>query len=308
MNAPNFFIVGAPKCGTTALSEYLREHPSVFFSDPKEPHYFAEDMPGIRYAKTLEQYLALFQRAQPSCAAVGEGSVGYLYSSVALRRISEFSSDCRIVAMVRNPMDMVHSLHAQFLYSRWEDETDFERAWDLQEVRRTGKGIPSGCPVPAYLQYRDVAMLGRQIFRLYEIFPKDRVWVGVFDDLIDDPRGVYLSLLDFLHLTDDGRTEFPRVNESKVYRSSVLSWAANRLKPVVLPHVLRLRSYTGIDLLPVLRRSERVNVRPRARQSVSVSVRTRLMNEFSDDVKLLSNLIDRDLAAWLNDSDSEKSI
>jgi hypothetical protein len=34
---PNFFIVGAPKCGTTALSEYLRSHPDVFFSSPKEP-------------------------------------------------------------------------------------------------------------------------------------------------------------------------------------------------------------------------------------------------------------------------------
>ena len=62
---PDFFILGAPKCGTTALSEYLRQHPRVFVSRPKEPHYFCADFdyyyaPGQR---SEEHYLRLFAEA-----------------------------------------------------------------------------------------------------------------------------------------------------------------------------------------------------------------------------------------------------
>ena len=63
MPVPNYFLVGAPKCGTTAISVYLREHPQVFFCNPKEPCYWRDDMPGIRESygiESLEQYLALF--------------------------------------------------------------------------------------------------------------------------------------------------------------------------------------------------------------------------------------------------------
>ncbi|NJO14781.1 MAG: sulfotransferase [Thioploca sp.] len=62
MKKPNFFIVGAPKCGTTALSEYLSSHPNVFMSYPKEPHYFSTDMPNKRSSSSLEDYLQLFKK------------------------------------------------------------------------------------------------------------------------------------------------------------------------------------------------------------------------------------------------------
>ncbi|MGB3639413.1 MAG: sulfotransferase [Rivularia sp. (in: cyanobacteria)] len=72
---PNFFIVGAPRCGTTALSEYLRSHPNIYVSQPKEPHYFAADLDNCRFTKTLEEYLSLFKFADSSHMAIGEASV-----------------------------------------------------------------------------------------------------------------------------------------------------------------------------------------------------------------------------------------
>ena len=72
---PNFFIVGAPKCGTTALSHYLRQHPRIFFSLPKEPHYFATDLPRYRMVTHEPAYLEYFRGAGPQHTAVGEGSV-----------------------------------------------------------------------------------------------------------------------------------------------------------------------------------------------------------------------------------------
>ena len=91
---PDFFILGAPKCGTTALSEYLRRHPRVFVSRPKEPHYFCADFdyyyaPGQR---TEEHYLRLFAEADEGHLAVGEASVWYLYSEDAARNIARVRS------------------------------------------------------------------------------------------------------------------------------------------------------------------------------------------------------------------------
>ena len=82
---PNFFIVGAPKCGTTALYEYLRAHPNVFMPELKEPHFFAKDLGGYPRIKTLEAYRELFEARAAQHLAVGEASVYYLRSAVAIR-------------------------------------------------------------------------------------------------------------------------------------------------------------------------------------------------------------------------------
>ena len=81
MKKPNFFIIGAPKCGTTALARYLSEHNDIFMCQPKEPNYFSSDLPmrqpGV---ESIDEYLNLFSDADDSCKAVGEASVWYLYS------------------------------------------------------------------------------------------------------------------------------------------------------------------------------------------------------------------------------------
>ena len=63
MRLPDFFIVGAPKCGTSALASYLRGHPQIFMSPVKEPNYFCFDAPGLRVIDRLEAYGRLFARA-----------------------------------------------------------------------------------------------------------------------------------------------------------------------------------------------------------------------------------------------------
>ena len=66
MNKPNLFIVGAPKCGTTFLYHYLKQHPEIFFPDFKEPHFFGSDL--IRkneaYDLNLNEYQKLFNSEQ----------------------------------------------------------------------------------------------------------------------------------------------------------------------------------------------------------------------------------------------------
>ena len=185
---PNFFILGAPKCGTTALSEYLRDHPRAFLSQPKEPHYFCGDFdyyyaPGQR---TEAHYLHLFEAATDDHLAVGEG-VGLVPLLVrrgaqhrGLRPGGEGHRDAR------NPVDLVPSLHSQLLYMLDEDEPDLARAWELQEARSRGERLPPRVRVPEFLQYGEAARLAAQLRRVYEVLPREQVLTLVFDDMRDD--------------------------------------------------------------------------------------------------------------------------
>ncbi len=166
---PNFFIVGAPKCGTTALYEYLRPHPNIFMPELKEPHFFAKDLGTYPRIKTLEDYTGLFAGSTPEHLRVGEASVYYLRSSVAIANIHGFNPDARIIAMFRNPVDMVYSLHSQLLYWSEEIEPDFETAWRLQERRSQGLQLPPHSRGSFLLQYAQVGRFGTQTDRLLSV-------------------------------------------------------------------------------------------------------------------------------------------
>src|SRR6266446_2704827 len=108
---PNFFIVGAPRCGTTALYSYLRQHPDVFLPEYKEPHYFNTDMNSGGAIRKEKDYLAQFSGAQNQ-PRIGEASVYYLSSVAAPEQIKSFCPTAKIIIMLRNPVDTVDALHA----------------------------------------------------------------------------------------------------------------------------------------------------------------------------------------------------
>ena len=130
MRRPNFFIVGAPKCGTTALYEYLKTHPNIFLSTPKEPDFFCKDIPEHfeNFPNTFEDYLSLFQSANDNHVAVGEATALYLYSRVAIKDIYQLYPDAKIIVLVRSPIDMAQSLHSQDVFNLIENEKNFEDA------------------------------------------------------------------------------------------------------------------------------------------------------------------------------------
>jgi len=132
---PDFFIVGAPKCGTTSMYHYLRQHDQIFMPDEKEPHYFGEDLKKRpdKFIDNEDEYLNLFKDAKPD-QKLGEASTFYLYSKSASREIKEYNPDAKIIIMLRNPIDFLNSLHSQLLFSGNEDEPDFEIAMELEEI------------------------------------------------------------------------------------------------------------------------------------------------------------------------------
>ena len=222
---PNFFIVGAPKCGTTAWYEYLRRHPEIFFPDEKEPHYFAMDLPGFRTAESEADYLRLYASAKEQ--VLGDASVFHLYSSTAAERIAAFNPEARILIFVREQETFLPSLHQQFLYTLDEDMKDFEAAWRLSG-KREGSAIPSTCREPRLLDYAAIGRFDEQVERYLEAFPANQIRIVRFEEWTSNPRETHRQILEFLGVSDDGRTSFPPVNEAKFNKSAKLAALSHR--------------------------------------------------------------------------------
>ncbi len=299
---PNFFIVGAPKCGTTALSRYLGEHPNIFMSSPKEPYYFADDFPDMKKVlsgiDTYEKYVDIFRDVGKEHLAVGEASTNYLFSSSALRNVHHFNPEARIIVMVRNPVELVQSFHSQILGFLNEDEKDFETAWRLQDSRKSGQNLPRNCLDAKLLQYAEWGKLGEQVERLFDVFDPGQVKVIVFDDLIANTRIIFDDVLSFLQVPSDNRVQFPRVNANARYRFPKLALRLLKLRRSLWYKRMAEKIKAVVNIHPYRWFSQihRVQVK---RQSISDELGSELVAEFRDDVKKLSNLIDVNLDHWM---------
>jgi hypothetical protein len=297
---PNFFIAGAPKCGTTALYQYLRSHPNVFMPQLKEPHFFSDDLITHQFVRTLDEYIQLFAEASPQQSHVGEASASYLLSSAAIPAIREFNPGAKIIAMFRNPVEVVHSFHSQLLYWSEETEPDFERAWRLQERRRQGIDVPRTCREPFWLQYNDVGRFGTQAQRLLSVFPPEQVKVILFDDFASSPQRVYQEVIDFLGAPPDERTEFPRINENKRAR---LTWLRDfyRKPPPFLRQTFRHLKQSAVGKYAIGLKEWIIdfNTARERRRPLSPAFRAELVETFRDEVALLSQIVGRDLSHWV---------
>ena len=287
MSPPNLFIVGAPKCGTTSLYCYLREHPQIYMSPLKEPQYFAEDLRGERRrVRTLEEYLDCFSGAHNE-PVVGEASTAYLASPNAARLIKAFAPDARIIIMLRNPVDKMYSRFNDARFNNREPRESFEAALDWEEQNGPAMG----------LGYRASARYVGPVRRYLDAFGKETVHIILFDDFAEHPRESYEGVLQFLGVPSDGRSEFPIVNNRRSARSMQMQEfarqppnAVRNLARMVIPLRMRRRVRRWLSAL---------NVDQTPPPPVSMELRRHLTSEFTQEIAELSRLIERDLSRWL---------
>lgn len=301
---PDFFLVGAPRCGTTALTNWLKRHPNVCFSKPKEPHYFTKVEPLLPNADVRLDYVeANYWHYDPAVhRRLGEGSVSTLYSPEAITRILSFNPDAKFVAVVRNPMGMLPSYHALLLYYMDEEVEDFERAWRLQGERAGGSSLPRRCTDPRLLQYADMARLGKHVETLFRVARRDRCLVIVYDDLVSDPAAGYRSVLEFLGL-DWYEPDFRRRNESRSYRHRWLHRLIYRpplVDPEKLVRFVAGRTRKGGSSFWKRRRKRLIqwNTVPRRPPELSPELRAEIRAVLAADIERLEKLLDRDLGSW----------
>jgi hypothetical protein len=293
---PDFFIVGAPKCGTTALCSYLAQHPDIFMPHLKEVQFFCSDLPVPPMVPNEQAYLSLFSEAKDE-KRVGEASVWYLYSTKAAQAMHFFNPESSIIIMLRHPVDMLYALHSQRIYNGVESVTDFEQA--LSSAVHSGMMTnvltisdpfagPFGLDVGKYTQH---------VARYLDVFGAERVKIILYDDFVERSSDVYVDVLRFLGVDPDFGPSFEVVNANRHVRNVLLQRMVRTpsapLRAVVralLPRPLRQRAVEGIA---------RLNSREAPRAQMSDDLRRKLTQQLAPDVIDLSRLIGRDLTHWL---------
>lgn len=295
---PNLFIIGAPKCGTTALSEYLREHPSVFMSRPKEPHYFASDMKKYRRFHTLDEYKGLFADCGSEKTVIGEASVWYLYSTEAVKNIARYNQGAKIIVMLRRPAEMVYSMHSQHLVNLAEDVPDFEKAWFLESRRARGECVPSGIRHLPNLFYSKIAAYGTQLQRVYQHFPRNQVHVILYDDFAGDTSTVFENVEQFLSIPPSGKSEFKRINSNTELRVPVIKKFIQLEHKYTRLHRKKYFKWSGDFGKKVMERILNIVEPEVERPILGEAIEAKIVENYLAEVELLSRLIKRNLDHW----------
>ncbi len=214
---PNVFVIGAPKCGTTSIALWLAEHPDVVNLKAKEPgHYYSP------FGRPLDRtaYLELYQHSGEELAAI-DASVWYLYGRAA-QRILDDRPEARFIVCLRDPVDMVPSLHSQKLLTGHEAISDLQEAWNVSDRRAAGErvgifGIPEGDP--GHMAYGHSCSLGAQVHDLLSVVDRDRVLFLTLDEISTTPADSWAKVLNHLDLRHT-EIEFRAWNVSTTRRRS----------------------------------------------------------------------------------------
>ena len=291
----DFFLVGAPKCGTTALYDVLSQHPEIYLPAEKELHFFAPDFYPDNYI-SWEQYDAQFNKFSHELI-MGESSVWYLYSTEAPKLIYRYNRNARILIALRNPIDMIQSLHSQYLFDNVEPYTDLSEALSHEAERKRGELVPDTLYNPRILFYSDIVDYYGYVKTYIETFGKECVKVVIYDDFVRDPPAVIRDLYEFLNVDSGFEPVVRKVNVRKKYRSNLLRFLVN--PPFAIKQFCR-------KLVPFqLRRSiiKTVNSLNAVECDCDCESRATEINIFSErhykNMIRLGELIDSDLSAWI---------
>lgn len=309
---PNFFIVGAPKAGTTSLYHYLDQHPDIYMSPLKEPSHFSlevrpenfepalqpqasRDEEAVRnylagpldqkrfsgIVRNYDDYLRLFAAAGEQ-TAIGEASVCYLWSKTAPRAIASRLPHARIIIVLRDPADRafsqyLHNVSDGVVSSTFRDHVD-------ASLHRTGNAFGVIHPMLEFGLYAD------QVQRYLDAFPRERVGIWLYEDT---KRPGFLSkVLQFL----------------QVDPTFTLDTSTRHLQPQLprmtgLSQTLRrngiwdkVKNLTPAPIKPFVR-----NLAYRKTGSVKMSAQDRafLIYYYEEDILKLAKILQRDLSAWL---------
>lgn len=200
INAPNFFILGAGRCGSTGLHNLLRQHPDIFMTDPKEPTFFCKPFQVI---KNPIDYFELYEAASHE-AIRGEASHAYLSHPATAKVLRALFPDAKMLITLRNPADRAYSMYHWMRRFGWEHYRTFEAALAAEEKRRNSKRFMKNCPqyFYNYLYFR-ASLYGEQLQRYFELFPRDQFHIIKFEEYIVDPVSYLKKIFQFLGVDPD---------------------------------------------------------------------------------------------------------
>lgn len=285
---PNFFIVGAPRAGTTSLYFYLKQVPEVYLSPVKEPNYFSvKIIPDDHYLlpiRNKKNYLKLFEKVKDE-KAIGEASPSYLEDPETPYLISQDVSDARIIAILRDPVERAFS-HYLMMVSQGFEKLSFRKALDDLLTNKTRN---------EFRHYLTPGQYSEQIKRYINIFGNEKVKILIFEEFIRDTQKSIEEVLNFL-----GINEKPSSLVENTYNPFSVSrgWYADLIMTNTMIRKI------GFSLIPNpdLRQKIKGKLLKKAKKPEMFSDdRGFLEKYYMDDVKKLQNSLNRKLPwDWLN--------
>jgi hypothetical protein len=305
----DFFIIGAPKCGTTTVYSWLESHPQTMLLG-KEPNFLSRDVfdtvriPGA--SRQWDTYLSRHRPPEAEAFVTGEATPRYLYSDIALSILSQHPSRPKILVLLRNPIHLVHSLHAQMVQQGDEGEVSFEKAWNRALARGPDaqgwtdrKGV-----IDRRLDYPMFGRIGARLEHVLRLFGPDQVKVMVLEeDIGPQPDAAYAEILEFLGLEPHSPASLERRNERVTPRSAVINRILHRMRHAVYsvgtsigtPKPKSQRKGTG-----VLKLLDGMNFKRARRADIALPLdfRRELAEFFASDVDGIRKRLGRDLPSW----------
>lgn len=289
---PNFFVIGAPKCGTTTLADIIQQHPEAFVPSVKEPGYFIPD----RGIKRERDYLRLF-RYGVQAKAIGEASTDYLFEPLVAEAIQSFNSDAKIICILRNPVDMVYSFwrfqralndeRKKFEVAISDIEQRYRHSEDFKEVAR---------PTWKAYVYLDRAMYAKQLRVYYRKFSRERIKVLFLEELIANPEVVVREVYEFLEISTDFRPIITKFNSGGEPRFDFIRRLRSRRYPVarkVLPFWLLWHTRRWLGEVNRIRQ-------PGGNVQLDADLRSKLARHFYADVAELESQLERKIDCWVD--------
>ena len=284
----DFFIVGAPKAGTTSLFHYLDEHPEIGMSSQKEPDYFSDkDIQdrGMYYGKnridTIEKYHALFDDTNSKLK--GEGSVSYLFYNNVPAKIKEYNPNAKIIIMLRNPIDRAFS-HYLMDYRLGVVSNTFEDIVFKQSKHKHASLF--------YQQYIKVSEYTVQIERYLDFFSTENILVIDYEDFKEDVLGVVNKTFLFLGVNQGFAPDV-------IKKYNTFTMPKNYLIRFVYSFVILRRLLTYIIPSVFISEIRSVLFKSNKKPILEDSTRDFLRKHFRNDINALSVLLKKDFSRWI---------
>jgi hypothetical protein len=294
---PNFLVIGAAKGGTTALHRYLKQHPEIYMSHPKELRFFPfenqspnflgpgdnDDVPSM--IATIEDYRACFAAGE-RFRARGESSPLYLYYPRSAERIRHYIPDVKLIAILRHPAERAYS---QFLAKKRDEgePLSFRDALDAED-QRTADGWSH------HRHYRQRGFYAAQLKPYFDLFSREQIKIYLYENYLSDPAGLVRDLFGFLNVDDTFLPDMSvRHNDSRMPRNRALQKYLS--EPRLSKNVVK-------QFVPA-KASRRIGDRLRSlnftKPPLPEEMRRQLTEVYREDILKLQDMIERDLSHWL---------
>ena len=226
---PDFIIIGAQKCGTSSLYEYLVQHPCIasakgYLASNKEVRYFNRyyDKGVTWYRGHFPSYFhkTYFRITQHSNLITGESSPSYIFHPHAPKRVFKVVPRAKLIVLLRNPVDRAFS-HYQHVVRLGKEDLSFEVAIKAEPERLKGekeKIMSDEHYLSFNYSYHSYLTRGIYVDQLkswFNIFPKEQMLILNSEQFFADPNEHFKRVVKFLNLPDWTLEEYKKANQGR---------------------------------------------------------------------------------------------